>query len=187
MKRLNLLPHHKQTELYYETLYHSISVAAVLSIAILLLGILAQVAVMFYLGAKEKSVTLQVEDLKQQIDRTENAELKQEIRFINSQMQDFETLTKTSPQWSKVLKAFSQLVPSGVKINTLSADTKTNKVEISGFSPTRELVIELYNNINSDKINFRDVDYPLENVAKPSNVRFNYSFFIQDGVLIPKP
>ncbi len=187
MKKLNLLPSHKQSELYYEDLYHSVSVAAVLSAAILLLGILAQVGVWFYLDNKEKSVTADVETLKQQIDKTENAQLKQEIKLINNQMNDFESLAKLSPKWSAVLRAFSAQVPSGVKIGSFSAETKTGKIEISGYSPTRELVIELYNNINSDKENFRDIDYPLENVAKPTNVNFNYSFFIKEGILVPAP
>ena len=187
MRHLNLLPKHKQQELYYEDLYSSISKAAVLSAGVLLLGVVVQFGVWFYLGKKEGSVSVRVEELKQQIDKTENAQLKQEIRLINSQIQDFQTLSSQTPQWSKALKAFSKLVPSGVKISSFSADTKTNKIEITGFSPTREQVIELYNNINSDKEHFRDIDYPLENVAKPVNVRFNYSFFIQDGVLIPKP
>lgn len=187
MKRINLLPHHKQTELYYENLYHSVSVAAVLGVAILLLGIVVQVGVWMYLDSKEQSIIAEVETLKQQIDKTENSALKQEIRLINSQMQDFETLAKSSPKWSSVLRTFSSLVPEGVKISSFTADSKTNLIEVAGYSPTREMVIELYNNINADKEHFKDIDYPLENVAKPTNVQFTYSFYIQDGVLIPKP
>lgn len=187
MKHLNLLPKHKQQELYYEDLYHSVSKAVVLSVGVLLLGVTVQFGVWFYLGNKETSVNARVEELKQQIDKTENAKLKQEIRLINSQIQDFQTLSSQSPIWSNVLKAFSALVPSGVKISSFSADIKTKKIEITGFSPTREQVIELYNNINSDKEHFKDIDYPLENVSKPANIKFNYTFFIQDDVLIPKP
>lgn len=186
MKRINLLPIHKQSELYYEDLYHSVSVAAVLGVLILLLGVVAQVAVWFYLDAKEKSVTIEVDTLKQQIDRTENAQLKQEIKLINNQMVDFESLSKLTPKWSAVLTAFAKQIPADVRISSFTAEVKTGKIEISGYSPTRELVIELYNNINSDKEHFRDIDYPLENVAKPTEVNFNYSFFIQDGILVPK-
>lgn len=187
MKHINLLPQHKQTELYYEDLYHSTLVAVIIGVAVVLLGVVAQIFVMVYLNSKERAVSAEVETLKQQTDKTENAELKRQIRSINNQMLDFEKLSANSPKWSKVIAAFAKQVPKGVKINSFVADSKTSKIEITGFSPTREAVIELYNNINSDKENFKDINYPLENVAKPTNVQFNYAFYIVEGVLLPKP
>lgn len=186
MKHINLLPKHKQTELYYEDLYHSTLMAVIIGVVVVLLGVVAQIFVMVYLNSKESSVSADVETLKQQTDKTENAELKRQIRSINNQMLDFEKLSANSPKWSKVIAAFAQQVPKGVKINSFIADSKTSKIEITGFSPTREAVIELYNNINSDKENFKDINYPLENVAKPTNVQFNFAFYIVDGVLLPK-
>lgn len=187
MKRINLLPKQKQTELYYEDLYHSTSVAVILGVVILALGVVVQIFVMFYLENKEAKLMAEIETLKQQTDKTENNEQKKQIRLINSQMQDFEKLAKDSPQWSVVLKAFGGLVPKDVKISSFSADSKTGKVEIAGYSPTRELVIELYNNINADKDHFKDINYPLENVARPTDVLFSFAFTIQEGVVIPKP
>jgi Tfp pilus assembly protein PilN len=186
MKRINLLPQNKQTELYYENLFHSVSVAAILATIILLLGILIQIGVWIYLNRTEARVSAEVEQLRQQTDKTENAELKQQIKLINNQMGDFQNLASLSPEWSKVLASFAKLVPKNVKITQFSAEAKKGKIDITGYSPTREQVIELYNNINSDKDNFKDINYPLENVSKPTDVQFNFSFFIQDGVLVPK-
>ncbi len=187
MKHINLLPPKKQTELYYEDLYHSTAVAVALGVLILMLGIVAQIFVSIYLQSKTTKLNSEIQTLKQQTDKTENAEQKTQIKMINSQMQDFEKLAKDSPIWSKVLLAFSKQVPKTVKIDSFQADAKTGKITISGYSPTRDLVIELYNNLNSDKEHFKDVDYPLENVTKPADILFNYSFTIQEGILIPKP
>lgn len=187
MKRINLLPQHKQSDLYYEDLYHSVNTLVFLSVGILLLGIVGQIGVWLYLDQREAKVLAEVTELQLQIDKSENAQVKKEIREINTQMSDFENLANTSPEWSKVLKAFARLVPNGVLISSFVADSKTGEIEISGYSPTRELVIELYNNINADKTNFKDINYPLENVARPTAVQFNYTFFIQEGVLVPKP
>lgn len=186
MRRINLLPQSKQTELYYEDLYVGVTVAAILGVAALLLGVLAQVGVLVYLQRKEVSVIAQVADLQQQLDRSENAMLKQEIRQMNTVMADFESLATNSPRWSGVLKTFARLVPNGVLVSTLTADTATGEIVIAGYAPTREQVIELYNNINADKQNFKDINYPLENVARPTDVQFNFKFYIQDGVLTSK-
>lgn len=186
MKRINLLPQHKQTDLYYEDLYHSVNSLVGLSVVILLLGIIVQVGVWVYLDRREASLVDQVTELQLVIDKSENAEVKREIKQINSQMTDFNNLTIGAPKWSEVFNAFSRLVPNGVLITTFVSDAKTGTVEISGFSPTREQVIELYNNINADKEHFKDINYPLENVAKPTDVQFNFKFFIKEGVLTPK-
>ncbi len=186
MKHINLLPPNKQTDLYYEDLYHSTAVAVALGVLILLTGIVAQVFVSIYLQNKTSKLIEEIQIQKQQTDKTENASQKAQIKLINSQMQDFEKLADQSPQWSKVLIAFSKQVPKSVKVDNFTADAKTGKITISGYSPTRDLVIELYNNLSSDKDHFKDVNYPLENVAKPTDILFNYSFTIQDGILIPK-
>lgn len=187
MKRINLLPQNKQTELYYENLFHGVFVANIIATVILLSGIVAQVGTHLYLNQKAQKVQDEVALLKLQVDKGENTEQKQKIKLINSQMLDYQNLADKTPRWSVVLTAFAKLVPDKVKISQFSTDTKTGKVSISGYSPTREKVIELYNNLNSDRDHFRDVTYPLENVAKPTDVQFNYDFFIQDGVLLKKP
>ena len=54
---------------------------------------------------------------------------------------------------------------------------------ISGYSPTRELVISLYNSILQDDQDFKNIDYPLENVAKAIDINFHFTFSIQDSLL----
>ncbi|HMR55156.1 MAG TPA: hypothetical protein PKD34_01010 [Candidatus Doudnabacteria bacterium] len=187
MKRINLLSKTKQTELFFEDLYRGVVTLVILGSFVLLAGVAAQIAVWIYLEQKEASVVAQVASIQQQIDESENAQLKAQVSEINALMYDFETLSKQTPQWSRVLKAFAQLVPNGVRVSEFFADAATGTIEISGYSPTREAVIELYNNINGDKEHFKEINYPLENVSQPTNIIFNYTFTIQDGVLVPAP
>jgi Tfp pilus assembly protein PilN len=186
MKRINLLSKTKQTELFFEDLYRGVVTLVVLGTFVLLAGVVIQIAVWVYLQQKEASVIAEAAAIQQQIDESENAQLKAKVKEINALMSDFDRLATQTPQWSRVLKAFAQLVPNGVKITNFSADAATGTIEISGYSPSRELVIELYNNINGDKEHFKEINYPLENVAKPTNIIFNYTFTVQDGVLVPK-
>ncbi|HAG27487.1 TPA: hypothetical protein DCG61_01750, partial [Patescibacteria group bacterium] len=86
MKRINLLSKTKQTELFYEDLYRGVVTLAVLGVFVLLAGIAAQIAVWIYLDQKEVSVVAQVAAIQQQIDESENAQLKAEVRQINALM-----------------------------------------------------------------------------------------------------
>ena len=186
MKKINLLPKPKQKELMYERLFHNILVAVVLASCILLSGVVVQLITWAYLERSQVSLIADIEWLKKSTDKTESAQVKQDIRLVNSQMKDFDQLAKAQPRWSVVLDAFAVQIPNGVQISEFTADSAKMRIDISGYSPTREQVIELYNNINADKDHFKDIDYPLENVAKPVDVKFHFSFFIKEGVLIPK-
>ena len=65
----------------------------------------------------------------------------------------------------------------------MAIDPVKKSISINGFSPTRELVIELYNIIRNDTKDFKNINYPLENVALPKDNNFHFVFFIQDKLL----
>ncbi len=183
MKRINLLPKDKQNELSHERALYSVSVAVVIATAVLALGVLVQIGVGMYLNNKSNNIQAEIEQLKSVANKSENAEIKQRIRLVNAQIEDFYRLIQQTPQWSAVLEAFVSNVPSGIRVTEFDADLKTMEVNISGYSPTRDLVIDLYNNISADKTHFKNINYPLENVTQPTDVRFNFKFTISDGIL----
>lgn len=186
-KIINLLPRPKQQELRYEALFRSVGIAAMLAAAVLLAGLVMQLGARVWLNHQKNVKEVQIEEIKRAIDKQENNEIKTKIRLINAQMNDFKTLADSTPEWSQVLLAFAHHVPNGVKINQFTADLATKKIVITGQSPTREMVIELYNNINQAKEEFKDINYPLENVAKPTDVTFHFTFYIQDQLINPAP
>ena len=183
MKLINLLPKSRQTELRYEATYHSLVVIFSLSLMSFGLVFISQFATKFYLEEKAKSLNGQIEQLKSQVDKKENADVKKKIKAVNDVISDFNNLATSSPKWSKVLKAFAPLPPSGVKISSLNIDLNKKTIMISGYSPTRELVISLYNSILQDDQDFKNIDYPLENVAKAIDINFHFTFSIQDSLL----
>lgn len=187
MKRINLLPRGKQHELSYERTLYSLTVAIVIAVVILVLGVVLQFGVWSYLNRKVVASTAEIEELKRVANKSENATVKEQIKKANSQITDFNSLAARTPQWSKVLTAFVANVPDGVKITNFTADTLKSEITIGGYSPTRDLVIDLYNNINADKDHFKNINYPLENVTKPTDVKFNFTFGIVDGVLVQAP
>lgn len=184
MKRINLLPKLKQRELVHERLFYSVAVTATLGVVLLLLSVLVQVGVWTYLDRSIGMMDTQIEELKVLANKSENAVVKKDILLVNAQLDDFTKLSSQTPKWSSVISKFIQHVPEGVKITQFTTDLKTNDITISGYSPTRDLVIDLYNNVNSDKDNFKSIDYPLENVTQPIDVRFSFTMTVAEGILI---
>jgi hypothetical protein len=75
------------------------------------------------------------------------------------------------------------LPPLTVHIGTLEANVTKKQITITGYGAERDPVIALHDVIFADKDHFKNVDYPLENIAQPSNISFHYTFTIQDSLL----
>jgi hypothetical protein len=134
------------------------------------------------LQSRLRTVLVSIEQLKSQVNKEDNAKLKKQITEINNIVSDYQNLAAANPLWSKVIKAFVLLPPPDVQINTFNVDA-SKTVTINGYSPTRESVIQLYNNILADSKNFYGVDYPFENVARATKVNFHFTFKAQDALL----
>ena len=183
MRIINLLPKIKQQELRYRGMFFSLMRFIVLAGVSFAIVIMLQLLGRFYLQYQLRHIQSGIEQLKTVSNKQENALLKARIKLINSQIGDFNTITLSTPTWSKVLRSFAELVPEQVAIQSFTADAVKKQVLISGFAPSREQVIALYNNIAADREHFSNIDYPLENVTKPTDVSFHFSFTVVDSLL----
>jgi len=183
MKTINLLPKSRQEELRYEILLHSLWFVIILSLLSFAMVFLAQFGAKFYLQYQAVAIKDQISQLQIQVNQQQNADIKTKIQSINGLISDYNNLANNSPKLSRVIKAFAPLPPAGVKINSFAVDPTAKTISITGTSPTRDLVIKLYNNILLDTKDFSNIDYPLENVVEPTNVNFHFTFNIQDGLM----
>lgn len=183
MKDINLLPTNRQRELYYETILESATAVLWISILSFVLVFVAQFGVKIYLQNKSRDIDAQIKQLQGQVSKDQNAKIKAQIGVVNSQISEYQDLAGSIPKWSKVLLAFAPLPPAGLSINSFSVDAAQKSVTINGHSPTRELVLRLYNNIRQDDKDFYNIDYPLENLINATNVSFHYTFLIRAGLL----
>lgn len=183
MKLINLLPKARQQELRFEAMFSSLLVVFIFSVLSFALVFLAQFGAKFYLAARSQAIASEISQLTSQVNKQENADIKKKIQKINDTISDFNSLASSSPKWSGILKAFAPLPPAGIKINTFNLDPIKKSISINGASPTRELVIALYNSILNDKADFYNIDYPLDNVLNATNINFHFTFYIQDKLL----
>lgn len=182
-KQINLLPKIRLEEVRYRNVLSGLYLAFWITLASFALVFLVQFTVKVYLDSQLQAVSDNIGQLRSQVNKEENAQVKAQIKDVNNRILDYKRLAENSPKWSKVLKAFAVLPPAGVQINSLSVNFDQKSLFITGFAPTRELVIALYNSIRQDDQHFYNIDYPLENVAKATNVNFHFTFYIKDDLL----
>ena len=183
MRIINLLPKSRQKELYFESILGGLWTLVVFSFLSFAAVFLVQFATKFYLEFEATSIKGQIKDLQVQVNKQENSDVKAQVKAANDLVSDYQNLVASSPKWSKLIKAFAPLSPSGLRINSFTVEPSTKTVHISGVSPTRELVIALYNNILQDKVDFSNIDYPLENIVQETNITFHFSFNYSDKLI----
>jgi Tfp pilus assembly protein PilN len=139
--------------------------------------------VWWYLGAAERGLSAEAESLRAQSNSETTNDVRKQIKLINNQIADYVTLAAAVPRWSVLLQKFALVVPVGVQVQSFAVDSGRRQVSISGIAPTRDLVILLHDNIAKDSDHFSNVDYPLENVARPKDISFHYTFQVKEDVL----
>lgn len=182
MKVINLLPQTEQKELQQEKLFRSFRkflIACGVSYALLIAGLIGW---KIFLTTTLANVDSDIKKNQALIDRQDNDAIRKEVGKINNTNADYLAFAANNPTWSKVLAAFSNLVPSDVVITSFNGNTKTGKIDILGVGTTRDAVLTLRANIANSSM-FKNINLPLENLQKPANVVFNYTFYLADGAL----
>jgi Tfp pilus assembly protein PilN len=182
MRVINLLPKSEQKALAQENLFTYFKRFVMFSAGSYVLLILILLGWRIYLNSTYSDLDGDIKRSQALIDRQDNDAARKQIQKYNNTSTDYLSLAAASPKWSKVLESFSRMVPSDVLITSINANTKTGKIDIAGVGLTRDAVLALRSNIAASQL-FKNVNLPLENLQKPSNVVFNYSFFVADGVL----
>ncbi len=183
MKIINLLPKTRQYELKYEAIYHSLVSLFSISLLSFVIVFTLQFATKLYLKFQAEQLAGNINRLTEEVNKQDNTSLKQKITVVNNVITDYKNISDQNPRWSNLIKVFVPLVPDGVRVDSLTVNVKNKTVQISGFAPTREVVIAMYNNILADSDNFTNIDYPLENVARPKDINFHFMFTVKDEVL----
>lgn len=182
-KVINLLPKDQQSELGRRSWYRALIHFYMLALCLFALATLLFGGSWWYLHLAEKSLANEADDLRTRSTTQETTDLKKQIKSINNQIEDYNNLTTALPRWSVLLRELAVVVPNGVQIQNFSVDSTKRQVIIAGFASTREQAIVLHDNIAADTKYFSNIDYPLENVAKPNNVSFHYTFLVKPEVL----
>lgn len=183
MRIINLLPREKQKELVYRKTFRAVIALIWFTAASFAVVLLVQFAFKAYLQGEEASLKSQIGELKKQASKEENAEIKNRVKVLNDLVADYKSLSEQVPKFSKVLRAFAPLAPEGVSINSMKIDAAERSVDLTGYSPTRELVIKFYDNMVEANADFPNIDYPLENVARPVDIAFHFTFNINPELL----
>ena len=183
MKTINLLPKLRQKELFYEKVLNKILLVIWATIFSFVVVVGVQTYAKYFMQNRLGTLKQEIDELKVQVSKKENSETKDKLKALNALTTDYKNLVTTVPKWSKVIESFAKLPPDGVRVSSFTVNNTSKVVTVSGFSPTRDLVIKFYEALKADKNNFYNVDYPLQHIIKAKDVSFTFTFNIQEELL----
>jgi len=107
-----------------------------------------------------------------------NLELEKEIKNFNNLLLKIDSFYQEKIDLVSVLEKISKTLPEGIYLTNLnlSISKKEINVSLSGFSPDQKNLISFRKNLEKD---FSEVDFPLQNWLKLTNIDFSVSFKIK--------
>lgn len=138
MIQFNLLPDVKLAYLKTERQKHlTITAAIIASIVALSIFVFLVIVVRVFQQTHMNDVTADVEQVTEQINKTENIN---RMLTIQSQLDSLNTLHDGKPVTTRLYDYITQLTPAGASISEVKLDYATNTLEISGKVPTLAIV-----------------------------------------------
>lgn len=174
MVELNLLPPAERELLHLEKIRCQVMRYG----TIVLLTFLGFIAVLgfiwFFILIQLKSYSQSLQSIEASFQGQSIGNQKQLIADFNQYLEKLDQTQKSHPYYSSVLAELANIIPAGVRLDSLSIDEK-NQAMLSGFAPQRSQVLILQDSLEKSKF-FADVEKPLENLTKQTNINFNFKF-----------
>lgn len=180
---INLLPPENKKELLKEEQYKIVLILGIFVLLFLISFSLILFSIKIYVSSQLEAERVLLEQSQKEMKFSQIQELEGKVKSINQNLFKLDTFYQDQVALIKLFGEISEIFPSGVYLNTISVkslEEKDNKflVSLSGFSPSRELLIELENNIETKKSFFKNPVLPQSVWTKPTDIDFSLNFEI---------
>lgn len=108
-------------------------------------------------------------------------DLEKNIGLFNSDLNKINEFYKNKIYFSEIFSKISDILPESIYFTNLTANKNDEgvKISISGFSPSRETLLELKKNLDKEKDYFKNIYFPQSDWVKPSDINFFISFGLE--------
>ena len=180
---INLLPSENQKELLKEEQYKIVLILGIFVLLFLVSFSLILCSIKIYVSGQLEVEKEFVDQSRKEIKFLEIERLEKETGSLNKDILELEFFYQNQISLIEVLEKLSFVLPAGVYLETISINSSKEKdskfsVSLAGFSPHRNLLIELENNLKAEKEFFKDPNFPQSIWTKPVDIDFSLNFKI---------
>lgn len=102
-------------------------------------------------------------------------EMERRLGDLNEKLQELGQIQAKRSNLYSILDNLSSNLLLGVRVYTMEINRSSELVTISGFSPRRENLLVIKKILETDS-HYKNLDFPLSNLANPQNINFRFSF-----------
>jgi len=179
---MNFLPLGEKKELALERSKKIILIVWVLFLFFLFCLVLALLFLNTYFKIKVKSENILLNSAKKEFNSSEIAKFKDEIKEANLNLKKLSSFYRKKIYYSDILKNVSESIPESIYLNSLSISLSFVKkggkiidISLSGFSPTREKLLNFRKNLENNSY-FYKVYFPPSDWIKAEDINFSATF-----------
>lgn len=176
MIKTNLLPFEQKERIRLRVLYQNIiSSGFILFLLILLLIIiLAGFLTFLYFNYWDSENKIAIEQSK--VIQTETIQgMEKKIKDLNKEIVELNGLQDKKSNIYQILDNISRNLLIGVRVYTLEINRESKLIKVAGFSSSRESLLAIKRALENNP-NYKNIDFPLSNLANPKNIDFRFSF-----------
>lgn len=184
---INLLPPQEKENLLLEKKKTMIVILWFLILFFLLCLILILFLIEIYSQGRVDAQKIISAEAKKEATQSEIKNIREKISSANATLAGLNSFYQKKFYFSDIIQKISELLPSGTYLTNLSIafyfvekeDVKEKgiKVSLSGYAPTREILLEFKKNLGGEN-DFKEVYFPPSSWVKPADIDFLATFEI---------
>ena len=175
---INLLPQKQKQELLLEEKFKAVLILGVIILASLVSFIFILISIKISLSAEMAIQKINFEQKEKELADPALQDMESKITSANAAFSQLDSFYRGQRDSSAVIEKIFNALPPGVYLNNLSFNSVSSKVFIAGFSPSRETLLKLKENLEKEN-SFSDVYFPPTNWIEPANITFSLNFKIK--------
>lgn len=171
------MPPQEKKELAQEEKWKLVMLLGLLFLAFLICLSLILFSVNFYISGGVASHKILLEQREKEFMTSHNQTLRKNIISLNQSLSWLDVFYQNQFKVTDVLKKISESLPADIYLTNLSCSE--TGCSLSGFSPTRESLLNLKDNLEKEK-SFEEILFPPASWVKASDINFSASFKIKE-------
>ena len=180
MLKINLLPIEQKKKLKLQFVYCSVIGSGLFLLLLVLIAIIVLALFLAFLDLRLYLIGKQIIDEQNRINQIETIKgVDKKIKSLNEEIVNLSKIQREQSAYYQVLLDVSQNLLTDVRTESISIEQESERITISGYSPTREALLAIKNKLESSPQKYKDVDFPLSNLTNPKNINFRFSFIYE--------
>jgi len=176
MLDINLLPPQQKKRLKLRIYYQNIISSGFILLLLILFLVVFLAGFLIFLNFRYRVIENRITVEQSKIIQTQTVkEMEKKLKDLNRELEELREIETERSNLYSILDNISQNLLVGVRVYSLEINRNSGMVTVTGFSHTRENLLTI-KKILENSPNYKNIDFPLSNLANPKDINFRFSF-----------